>query len=90
MYTTAQHVNNTLQWRVEVFPELFEEQGADGLLQAFQEYAMWYDSRKSRAKTHLRMVAKLLYWHRQSVEKLWDPACPENIPRILEMFHHEV
>jgi len=90
LFDMSNIVVNTMQWRMEHFPERYQEQEEDGLLQAFCDYNAWYLLRKSRALTHLRMVAKLLYWHRQSVEKLWDPADPENIPRINEMFLHEV
>jgi hypothetical protein len=50
--------------------ELRDEQKADGIHDAFTDFRDWYESRKSRAKIHVRMVAKLLYWHKLSVEKL--------------------
>ena len=73
-------------WMGDYMNEMKEEQVSDGLFDAFTDFQVWYETRKSRAKTHLRMVAKLLYWHRLSVEKLWDPSRPENLPRIMEMF----
>ena len=71
----------------ETLQALQDEQRQDGILDAFNDFRDWYESRKSRAKVHLRMAAKLLLWHRRSVEKLWDPNRPENMPRILEMFN---
>ena len=77
--------------RRDILPDKsIKEQEEDGLLQAFRDYITWYENRKSRVKIHLRMVAKLLYWHKLSVEKLWNPADPVNIPRINEMFLHGV
>ena len=73
-------------WMNDYMNEMKEEQLRDGLFDAFNDFRAWYETRKSRAKTHLRMVAKLLLWHRRSVEKLWDPSRPENTQRIMEMF----
>ena len=73
-------------WMDDYMNEMKEEQVSDGLFDAFTDFRVWYETRKSRAKTHLRMVAKLLLWHRRSVEKLWDPSRPENTQRIMEMF----
>ena len=85
LYDLSFMVMDTIEWRIKVFNEKYLEQVNDGLIQAFIDYKKWYDTRKSRAKTHLRMVAKLLYWHKQSVEKLWDPSNPDNHERILEI-----
>ena len=88
-YSVQSHIIN--DWMTdcsnsETLQALRDEQRQDGILDAFSDFRDWYESRKSRAKVHLRMVAKLLLWHRRSVEKLWDPSRPENIPRIMEMF----
>ena len=85
LYDLSFMVMDTIEWRIKVFNEKYLEQVNDGLIQAFIDYNKWYDTRKSRAKIHLRMVAKLLYWHKQSVEKLWDPSNPDNHERILEI-----
>ena len=85
LYDLSFMVMDTIEWRIKVFNETYLEQVNDGLIQAFIDYNKWYDTRKSRAKIHLRMVAKLLYWHKQSVEKLWDPSNPDNHERILEI-----
>ena len=84
-YTLQFHSINV--WMGDAMQELRDEQRQDGLYDAFTDFRDWYESRKSRAKVHLRMAAKLLLWHRRSVEKLWDPNLPENMPRILEMFN---
>ena len=83
LYEMSTCVIDNIEWRIEAFPELCKEQEEDGLLKAFRDFIVWYDTRKSRAKIHIRMVGKLLYWHKQSVEKLWDPS---NTTRIMEMF----
>jgi len=75
---------DNIEWRRETFPEITLEQEEDGLLEVLQAFRTWYETRKSRAKVHLRMVGKLLYWHKLSVEKLWDPSNPANWDRILE------
>ena len=86
LYEMSTCVMDNIEWRKETFPKQCIEQEKDGLLQAFKDFIVWYDTRKSRAKIHVRMVGKLLYWHKQSVEKLWDPSNPDNIPRIIEIF----
>ena len=85
-YEMSTCVMNNIEWRKEAFPELCKEQEEDGLIQAFRDFIVWYDTRKSRAKTHLRMAAKLLYWHKKSVENVWNPSNPDNHERILDIF----
>lgn len=68
LYEMSTCVINNIDWRMETFPRLWKEQVEDGLIQAFKDFIVWYDTRKSRAKIHIRMVAKLLYWHKQSVQ----------------------
>ena len=87
LYEMSTCVMDNMEWRKEAFPTQCIEQEKDGLLQAFKDFIVWYDTRKSRAKIHIRMVGKLLYWHKQSVEKLWDPSNLNNIPRIMELFN---
>lgn len=87
LYEMSTCVINNIDWRMETFPRLWKEQVEDGLIQAFKDFIVWYDTRKSRAKIHVRMVAKLLYWHKQSVKKLWDPSNPNNTKRIMEMIN---
>ena len=88
-YNMSMMFVGNIELRKNFSPSLFIEQTNDGLVQAFQNYKIWYENRKSRAKVHIRMVAKLLYWHRLSVEKLWDPSKIENQQRILEMLASE-
>jgi len=76
---------DSLDWRLDVVPDMLAEQEEDGIVDAFRDFRIWFETRKSRAKIHLRMVAKLLYWHRQSVEKLWDPHNPLNRDRIMSI-----
>ena len=85
LYDLSSMCMNTIEWRIKYFNEKYIEQVNDGLIQAFIDYNKWYDTRKSRAKTHLRMAAKLLYWHKQSVENVWNPSNPDNHERILDM-----
>ena len=87
LYEMSTCVMDNIEWRKETFPKQCIEQEKDGLLQAFKDFIVWYDTRKSRAKIHVRMVGKLLYWHKQSVEKLWDPSNPDNTTRIMELFN---
>jgi hypothetical protein len=60
-----------LDFKKKHFSELYIEQKKDGVIDALEDFKKWYETRKSRAKVHLRMVAKLLYWHKLSVQKLW-------------------
>ena len=76
-------LDNT-EYRHKAFPKTCLEEEEDGLVEVLQSFRTWYETRKSRAKVHLRMVGKLLYWHKLSVEKLWDPSNPANWARILE------
>ena len=76
---TADFVIETMEWRETHFPELWARQKQLGMFASFSNV------RKTRARIHLRMVARLLYWHKVSVEKLWDPARPENRERIIKM-----
>jgi hypothetical protein len=87
LYERSFHFSDTLLWRSAVLKDLLSEQWQDGIVDCLLDYKKWYESRKSRAKVHLRMVAKLLYWHKLSVEKLWNPHNPENRERILAMFY---
>ena len=87
LYERSFHFSDSLLWRSTVLKDLLSEQWQDGIVDCFLDYKKWYESRKSRAKVHLRMVAKLLYWHKLSVEKLWNPHNPENRERILAMFY---
>jgi hypothetical protein len=79
LLATANWVIDNMEWRLRVFPELCVEQEDDGILDAFRYIK--YD-RKKTALNHLRMVGKLLVWHKHSVEKLWDPSNPANHERI--------
>ena len=79
-------------YKIGITPELqamVDEQEKDGVLQAFRDFRAWYEGRKSRALVHLRMVARLLYWHRLSVEKLWNPSDLNNKNRIMSLFTSE-
>ena len=69
LYEMSTCVMDNIEWRKETFPKQCIEQEKDGLLQAFKDFIVWYDTRKSR----VRMVGKLLYWHKQSVEKVVGP-----------------
>ena len=84
LYDASEMVLSTMEWRRKVFPDLCVEQENDGLLDLFR-YIKY--GRKRNALIHLRMVARLLYWHKLSVEKLWDPSKSENHKRILDIFY---
>ena len=84
LYDMSTMVLSTMEWRRNVFPELCIEQEKDGLLELFR-YIKY--GRKQNALIHLRMIARLLYWHKLSVEKIWDPSKPENHKRILDIFY---
>ena len=87
LYEMSTCVIDNIEWRMETFPRLWKEQEEDGLIQAFKDFIVWYNTRKFRAKIHVRMVCKLLHWHKQSVEKLWNPSNPNNTKRIMEMIN---
>jgi hypothetical protein len=88
-YDFCTRVCSTKEWRSKHMRKMYEEQLEDGILDAMADYTIWYETRVSRAKVHLRMVAKLLTWHKHSVEKLWDPSRPENRDRIMKMLLEE-
>jgi hypothetical protein len=75
------------EWMIEYMMERRRELIEDGLDDAMYDFLDWYESRKSRAKIHIRMVGKLLVWHHQSVRKLWDPSRPENHERLMEVYN---
>ena len=87
LYEMSTCVIDNIEWRMKTFPRLWKEQEEDGLIQAFKDFIVWYNTRKFRAKIHVRMVGKLLHWHKQSVEKLWNPSNPNNTKRIMEMIN---
>jgi hypothetical protein len=87
LYHRSIEFHDTLEWRSSAMKDMFLEQKRDGIVDCLVDYKKWYESRKTRAKVHLRMVAKLLYWHKLSVEKLWNPHNPDNRERILDMFY---
>jgi hypothetical protein len=76
-----------MEWRERVFPALTAEQERDGLIDAFK-YIKY--GRKKNALIHLRMVVKLLHWHKLSIEKLWNPSKPENMDRIMAEFYRDI
>jgi hypothetical protein len=82
LLVTVTWILDTMPWRLNVFPTLCVEQEEDGLLDAFR-YLKY--GRKKTALNHLRMVGKLLVWHKHSVEKLWDPSNPANHERIFSV-----
>ena len=86
LYTYSVLVKAREDWMRDYMPDLLQEQIQDGIHGAFNDFRVWYESRKSRAKNHVRMVGKLLLWHKHSVEKLWDPSRPENYDRIMEVY----
>lgn len=75
-------------WMQDWTPGVLREQILDGFYGAMYDFRVWYESRKSRAKIHMRMVGKLLAWHHQSVKKLWDPSRPENRERIMDVYNN--
>ena len=75
-------------WMQDWAPGMLREQILDGFYAAMYDFRVWYESRKSRAKIHMRMVGKLLAWHHQSVKKLWDPSRPENLERIMDVYNN--
>lgn len=87
LYTYSVQVKKLEDWMHEYMPALLQEQVQDGIKGAFNDFRVWYETRKSRAKNHIRMVGKLLVWHKHSVEKLWDPSRPENYDRMMEIYH---
>jgi len=87
IYEAATMVLDNMEWRIQCFPAMSKEQEEDGLIDAFR-YIKY--GRKKNALVHLRMVAKLLYWHKLSVEKLWDPSKPENRERIMAEFYSDI
>lgn len=74
-------------WMQDFLPDMLEEQKRDGIHGAFHDFRVWYEARKSRAKNHIRMVGKLLIWHKHSVEKLWNPSKKENMERIMSVYY---
>jgi len=75
-------------WMQDYTPGMLREQIEDGFYGAMYDFRVWYETRKSRAKIHMRMVGKLLAWHHQSVKKLWDPSRPENLMRIMDVYNN--
>jgi hypothetical protein len=86
-YTYAVQYKDREDWMREYMPDRLDEQKNDGIYAAFGDFRDWYESRKSRAKNHIRMVGKLLLWHKHSIEKLWDPSRPENYDRIMSVYY---
>ena len=87
LYKYASEYKGRDNWMIEFLPDRRQELIQDGIDAAMNDFVVWYDTRKSRAKIHMRMVGKLLVWHHQSVRKLWDPSRPENYERLMEVYH---
>jgi hypothetical protein len=88
LYEKSCEYRDREDWMQDYMPGMLREQIEDGFYGAMYDFRVWYETRKSRAKIHMRMVGKLLAWHHQSVKKLWDPSRPENLERIMDVYNN--